>query len=341
MNRIIPISFAAILIFLMLPAPAFARDRIQITGSSTVFPFTTTVAERFGQKFGKTPIVESTGTGGGIKLFCAGVGDTTPDIANASRRIKKSEFDECRKNGATPIEIKIGYDGIVVAGSKDNAIKGLTLEKIYLALAAEVPGADGKLIKNTSQKWSDIEASLPAAQIRVLGPPPTSGTRDSFNELGLLAGCESAQKRFGVTIDKNACQRVRDDGAYVESGENDNIIVQKLTNDKAALGIFGYSFLEENQDKIRGLEINGTDDTTENISSGKYPLSRTLFIYVKKEHVGVTPGLEKFVAEYTSENALGEEGYLAEKGLIALPAAERKKVSEESAKLSPLTGEGL
>ena len=342
MNRILTASFAGVLtLSFFLPATGFARDRLQITGSSTVFPFTTTVAEHFGQKFGKTPIVESTGTGGGMKLFCAGVGDTTPDIVDASRRIKKSEFDECKKNGVTPIEIKIGYDGIVVAASKATALKGLTLEQIYLALADEVPGADGKPVKNTSKTWAEVTPGLPAIQIRVLGPPPTSGTRDSFNELALLAGCEAAQKRLGVTIDKNVCQRVRDDGAYVESGENDNIIVQKLVGDQAALGIFGYSYLEQNQDKINGLPINSVDDTVANISSGKYPLSRTLYIYVKKEHVGVTPGLEKFVQEYTSETALGEDGYLADKGLIVLPASERKTVAEQAVKLTTLSGEGL
>jgi phosphate transport system substrate-binding protein len=342
MNRILIASFASILtLSFFLPATGFARDRLQITGSSTVFPFTTTVAEHFGQKFGKTPIVESTGTGGGIKLFCAGVGDTTPDIVDASRRIKKSEFDECAKNGVTPVEVKIGFDGIVVAASKAAALKGLTLEQIYLALANEVPGADGKLIKNTSKTWADVSQSLPAIQIRVLGPPPTSGTRDSFNELALLAGCETAQKRLGVTIDKSTCQRVRDDGAYVESGENDNIIVQKLSNDQATLGIFGYSYLEQNQDKLNGLPINGVDDAVATISNGKYPLSRTLYIYVKKEHVGVTPGLEKFVEEYTSEAALGEDGYLADKGLIVLPVSERKTVAEQAKKLTTLSGEGL
>ncbi|MES2907409.1 MAG: PstS family phosphate ABC transporter substrate-binding protein [Pseudomonadota bacterium] len=332
---------AAISSTFFLGAPANARDRIQITGSSTVFPFTTTVAERFGQKSGKTPIVESTGTGGGLKLFCAGVGEATPDIANASRRIKKSEFDDCTKNGATPIEVKIGFDGIVVAGSKQNKLKGLTLEQVYLALASEVPGKDGKLTKNTSKTWADVSPDLPAVQIRVLGPPPTSGTRDSFNELALLAGCETAQKRLGVKIDKEQCQRVRDDGPYVESGENDNIIVQKLSGDENALGVFGYSFLEENQDKIEGLAINGVEDTAASISNGKYPLSRSLYIYVKKEHVGVTPGLEDFIKEYTSEAALGEDGYLAEKGLIPLPEMERKTVASEAAKLTTLTGQGL
>lgn len=327
--------------FLGLNFGAEARDRIQITGSSTVFPFTTAVAERFGQASGQAPIVESTGTGGGIKLFCNGVGEATPDIANASRRIKKSEFDECSKNGVTPIEIKIGYDGIVIAGSKANPLKGVTLEQIYLALVAEVPGKDGRLQKNAYQTWSEVSSELPALQIRVLGPPPTSGTRDSFNELALLAGCEAAQERLKVKIEKEQCQRVRDDGRYVESGENDNIIVQKMSGDDSAIGVFGYSFLEENQDKISGLPVNGVEDSAENISSGKYPLARSLYIYVKKEHVGVTPGLKEFIQEYTSETALGDEGYLTDKGLIPLPVAERKKVVEDAAALTTLSSEAL
>lgn len=342
MNKLLLSTLAAVTAtFSFTPFAVEARDRIQITGSSTVFPFTTTVAERFGQKSGKTPIVESTGTGGGLKLFCNGVGETTPDIANASRRIKKSEFDECIKNGATPIEVKIGFDGIVIAGSKANKMNTVSLEQLYQALAAEIPDKDGKLAKNPNRKWSDIAPSLPATEIRVLGPPPTSGTRDSFNELALLAGCEAAQKRLGIKIEKEQCQRVRDDGRYVESGENDNIIVQKLTGDTNALGVFGYSFLEENQDKIEGLAVNGVEDTAENISNGKYPLARSLFIYVKKEHVGVTPGLEDFIKEYTSEAALGEDGYLAEKGLIPLPATERASVAKEATKMTGLSGEAL
>lgn len=311
-----------------------ARDRLQITGSSTVFPFTTAVAERYGQKSGHTPIVESTGTGGGIKLFCAGVGEATPDIVDASRRLKKSEYEDCQKNGVTPVEVKIGFDGIVVAASNASKMTGLTLSQLYLALADEVPGEDGVLKKNTAQSWSDIDPALPQTQIRVLGPPPTSGTRDSFNELALLAGCGEVQKQKHITIDKEKCQRVRDDGRYVESGENDNIIVQKLGHDADALGVFGYSFLEENHDKIRGLEINGVDDAVENISSGKYPLARSLFLYVKKEHAGMVPGLQEFLAEYTADAAIGEEGYLADKGLVPLSISERKQTREAAKSLT-------
>ncbi len=332
---------ACLLAFLVPCASALARDRLQITGSSTVFPFTTAVAERFGQTSGKTPIVESTGTGGGVKLFCNGVGDATPDIVDASRRIKKSEYDECKKNGVTPIEVKIGYDGIVVATSKSSKLKSLTLEQLYLALAADTPGKDGKLAKNTAQNWSDIASDLPSTPIRVLGPPPTSGTRDSFNELALLAGCEAAQKRLNIKIDKDQCQRIRDDGRYVESGENDNIIVQKLSTDETSVGVFGYSFLEENQGTINGLQINGEDDTSENITSGKYPLSRSLYIYVKKEHVGLTPGLQEFITTYTSDEATGDEGYLAEKGLIPLPVAEHKISIETAKSLPAMLVEGL
>ena len=335
------LSTACLVVLLAPCSAALARDRLQITGSSTVFPFTTAVAERFGQTSGKTPIVESTGTGGGVKLFCNGVGDATPDIVDASRRIKKSEFDECKKNGVTPVEVKIGYDGIVVATSKNSKLTSLTLEQLYLALAAETPGKDGKIAKNTAQNWSDIASDLPVMPIRVLGPPPTSGTRDSFNELALLAGCEVTQKRLAIKIEKDQCQRIRDDGRYVESGENDNIIVQKLSSDETSVGVFGYSFLEENQGTINGLNINGEDDTAENITSGKYPLSRSLYIYVKKEHVGLTPGLQEFVTAYTSDDATGDEGYLAEKGLIPLPENEHKASAETAKTLPALPAEGL
>jgi phosphate transport system substrate-binding protein len=322
-----------------LNAPgAEARDRIQITGSSTVFPFTTAVAERYGQKSGKAPIVESTGTGGGLKLFCAGVGANTPDGANASRRIRQSEFDDCRKNGVTPVEVKVGFDGIVVANSKKGREMNITLEQIYLALAAEIPGADGKLIKNPNMRWSDISPNLPNLKIEVLGPPPTSGTRDAFNELGLEAGCKDAQKRLNIKIDGKQCMAIRADGAYIESGENDNIIVQKLDANPNAFGVFGYSFLEENQDKLQGSKVNGVEDNIENIASGKYPLARSLFIYFKKEHIGVIPGLQDFINEYVSEAAFGEDGYLEKKGLVPLPKAERDAVARAARAATGLAG---
>jgi phosphate transport system substrate-binding protein len=317
---------------------AAARDRIQITGSSTVFPFTTTVAERFGQKSGKTPIVESTGTGGGMKLFCAGVGVNTPDVTNASRRITKTEFEDCKKNGVEPIEIKMGFDGIVVANAKSGRDYALTLEQLYLALAAEIPNAQGQLIANPNKNWSDVAANLPNVKIEVIGPPPTSGTRDSFNELGLLEGCKVAQKRTNAKIDNRKCMQVRADGAFVEGGENDNIIVQKLVANPLAVGVFGYSFLEENQDKIKGATINGVKDTVENIQSGKYPMSRSMFVYVKKNHIGVVPGIAEFIAEYTSEAAFGDDGYLEKKGLVPLPKAERDAIRKSATSGMVLTG---
>jgi phosphate transport system substrate-binding protein len=299
------------------------------------------VAERFGQKSGKAPIVESTGTGGGMKLFCAGVGVNTPDITNASRRMKKGEYDECRKNGVTPVEVKIGFDGLVVANSKRAPKTDFTLEQIYLALAAEVPNAQGQLVKNPHTKWSDIAPNLPNKKIEVIGPPPTSGTRDSFNELGMLEGCKAAQKRLNAKVDDRKCMAIRSDGAFIEGGENDNIIVQKLVANPDAFGAFGYSFLEENQDKIQGSRINGVDDTIENISSGKYPMARSMFIYVKKEHVGVVPGIAEFVAEYVSEASFGEDGYLEKKGLVPMPKAERAEVAKAARELTPMSGAGL
>jgi phosphate transport system substrate-binding protein len=322
----------------MAATPAEARDRIQVTGSSTVFPFTTAVAERYGQKSGKAPIVESTGTGGGLKLFCAGVGANTPDAANASRRIRASEFDECRKNGVTPIEVKVGFDGIVIANSKKAREMDITLEQLWMALAAEVPGPNGQLIANPHTRWSDISPNLPNLKIEVLGPPPTSGTRDAFNELGLDAGCKQAQRRLNIQIDGKKCMVIRSDGAYVESGENDNIIVQKLDANPNAFGVFGYSFLEENQDKLQGSKIAGVEDNIENIASAKYPLARSLFVYVKKEHLGVIPGLQDFVNEYVSEAAFGEDGYLERKGLVPLPKAERETVRNAARAGTGMTG---
>ncbi|WP_246164208.1 PstS family phosphate ABC transporter substrate-binding protein [Blastochloris sulfoviridis] len=322
----------------LVSGAAEARDRIQVVGSSTVFPFTTAVAERFGQKFGKAPIVESTGTGGGMKLFCAGVGANTPDASNASRRITQSEFDTCKKNGATPIEVKVGFDGIVLANSKKSREIDITLEQLYLALAAEIPGADGKLVKNPNEKWSDVAPNLPNQKIEVLGPPPTSGTRDAFNEMAMEGGCKSVQKRLGIKIDNKRCMQIRADGAYIEAGENDNIIVQKLDSNPNAFGIFGYSFLEENQDKIQGAKVNGIEDSVDNIASGKYPLSRSLYVYIKKEHLGVIPGLQDFINEYVSEAAFGEDGYLEKKGLVPLPKADREAVAKAARAATGMAG---
>jgi phosphate transport system substrate-binding protein len=316
-----------------------ARDSISIVGSSTVYPFTTTVAEQFGRagKF-KTPKVESTGTGGGLKLFCNGVGPQFPDIANASRRIKASELQTCAQNGVKEVvEIKVGYDGIVMAESKAGNSLVLTRRDVFLALAKNVPDPANPtaLIANPFTTWKDVNKSLPAVKIEVLGPPPTSGTRDSFAELYMEAGCRTfawldALRAQDEARFKRACDTLREDGSYIEAGENDNLIVQKLASNKDAVGIFGYSFLEENLDKLKGAVIDGVSPTFETVASGKYPASRPLFIYVKKAHIGVIPGITEFIAEYTSDKALGEEGYLSEKGLIPPSKAEIEKIRQDA-----------
>ncbi|HHW76303.1 MAG TPA: PstS family phosphate ABC transporter substrate-binding protein [Xanthomonadaceae bacterium] len=321
-----------------------ARDYISIVGSSTVYPFSTAVAEQFGKGSSfKTPKVESTGTGGGFKLFCGGVGVQHPDISNASRAIKKSEIETCAKNGVKDIvEVNIGFDGIVVASSKKTKPMPLTIKDIWLALAKEIPDpATGKLVTNTLKTWKDVNPELPANKIEVLGPPPTSGTRDAFVELVMDVGCKefAAIKELEKTDEKKAkavCATVREDGAYIEAGENDNLIVNKLVANPNALGIFGFSFLEENLDKIQGEAVNGVEPDFENIASGKYPVSRPLFFYVKKAHVGVIPGIKEFIAEFTSEKAAGNEGYLAGKGLIPLPADQRKQVAADANALKTL-----
>lgn len=327
---------------------AQARDQIRIVGSSTVYPFSTVVAENFGKtsKF-KTPVIESTGTGGGFKLFCAGVGGDNPDISNASRRMKKSELEACEKNGVKDVvEVRIGYDGIVLANSKKAVQYKLTRLQVFQALAKEVP-QNGAWVANPYTKWSEIDASLPAEKIEVLGPPPTSGTRDAFVEMVMDSACEKtaegkALKDAGdAAALKAKCQAVREDGAYIEAGENDNLIVQKLEANAHALGIFGYSFLEENGDKIQGSVIDGQVPTFETISSGSYVVSRPLQFYVKKAHIGTIPGIPEFLAEFTSEKAWGEEGYLSEKGLIPMPKAERAKYKKASEELKPLTAGDL
>lgn len=322
---------------------AQARDQIRIVGSSTAFPFSTAVAERFGKSTDfKTPVVESTGSGGGLKLFCAGVGVGNPDIVNSSRRIKASEVKMCADNGVAEIvEIKIGYDGIVVANSKKTAQYELTLKDLFLALAKEVPDGGGKLIANPYKTWKDVNPDLPATRIEVLGPPPTSGTRDAFVELALEGGCKSFEwiKALGKS-DKNQyksiCHTIREDGAYVEAGENDNLIVQKLEANPGALGIFGFSFLDQNSDKVRGSKIEGVEPEFELIAEGEYPISRPLYFYAKKAHVGVIPGIAEFLAEFTSDKAWGEEGYLADKGLIPMLDDERAEWAEKAAGLTPL-----
>jgi phosphate transport system substrate-binding protein len=337
MNRN-PIPVLSLVVLLAAATAAQAqesRDYIAAVGSSTVYPFTTTVAEQFGKagKF-KTPKVESTGTGGGIKLFCGGVGVRYPDIANASRAIKPSELEACRKAGVKDlIEVKIGYDGIVVANSVKGARFKLTRRELYLALAKTVPDPANPqaLIANPNSTWKDVNPALPADRIEVLGPPPTSGTRDAFAELVMEAGCQGfpwikSLKEVDETRFKKVCDSIREDGAYVEAGENDNLIVQKLQANPKALGIFGYSFLEENVSQVQGAAVDGIAPTFDNIASGKYPVSRPLFLYVKKAHLGVIPGLREFITEYTSDRAMGGEGYLADKGLVPMDPSETAKV---------------
>jgi phosphate transport system substrate-binding protein len=318
------------------------RDQIRIVGSSTVYPFSTKVAEQFGRMTNfKTPVVESTGSGGGIKLFCAGVGVEHPDITNASRAIKSSEVENCRENGVREItEVKIGFDGIVVASSNTHDPWELTLRQLFLALAKDLPTEDGKLVPNPNRLWSDVDPALPAEKIEVLGPPPTSGTRDAFVELAMERGCRSwdwvdALRKSDKNRFKAICHSIREDGGYVEAGENDNLIVQKLSANPKALGIFGFSFLDQNLDKLVGATIEGVEPTFENIAEQKYPISRPLFFYVKDAHVGVIPGIKEFVAEFTSDRAWGDEGYLSEIGLIPLPPEERGRVSREVRALEP------
>ena len=311
--------------------PAQARDQINIVGSSTVYPFATVVAERFGRASGNpTPTIESTGSGGGLKLFCDGIGENTPDITNSSSYIKQSQFDACAEKGIDIIEVKIGYDGIAFANSKQGDKFDVTQKDLFLALAAHVPGGkDGELIENPNMTWKDVNSSLPATKIRVLGPPPTSGTRAAFVELVMEKGCKKWDwiadlKSSDSSKYKEVCHSMREDGAFVEAGENDNLIVQKLDKDPSAFGIFGYSFLDQNSDKLQGASFSGVDISFDNIADGSYPVSRPLHFFVKKQHIGVIPGVLDYVNTFLSDAAQDEDGYLAEKGLIPLSGAELK-----------------
>ncbi len=323
MSFIKPAACAAILVA-AASTTATARDQIRIVGSSTVFPFSTAVAEQFGRSTDfQTPVVESTGSGGGMKLFCAGVGTDNPDITNASRRMKSSEFELCKENGVTDVtEAIIGYDGIVVANAKGGPVFSLTREQIVIALAEQGP-------KPTT--WDEVDPSLPAIKIEVLGPPPSSGTRDAFEELVMHEGCEGAGIECeGITV--------RDDGAFIEAGENDNLIVSKLEANPNALGVFGFSFLDQNSDALQGSEVDGVEPTFDNIAEGDYPISRSLYFYIKNAHVGVIPGIQEFASEFMSEDAAGEEGYLIDKGLIPLPKDMFETVSGNVSSLTKMTG---
>ena len=373
------LSTVALAAIVGVPAAAQAagRDTISIVGSSTVYPFATVVAERFGRSTGfKTPKIESTGSGGGLKLFCKGVGANTPDITNSSRRIKQSEYDDCQNNGVTEIvEVLVGYDGIAIANARSAPKLELSLTDVYLALAKDIPGPDGKLISNPNKTWKDVNPALPATTIEVLGPPPTSGTRDAFAELAMGGGAKgiselkalrdlsadqvaeikAAMAKLGLPegfyqalqqqkgkapkgedLFDSIAYAVREDGAYIEAGENDNLIVQKLDANPDAVGIFGFSFLEENGDKVQGSLIDGVPPTFETISSGDYPVSRPLYFYIKAAHVGKIPGIQEYAVEFTSNKAMGEDGYLPERGLIPLSDEELKKVQADVKAMTPL-----
>ena len=314
----------AALLSAALAAGAQARQQIRIVGSSTVYPFSTAVAEQFGKSTPfKTPVVESTGSGGGLKLFCGGIGENYPDITNASRRIKRSEVDLCAENGVTDIvEVRIGSDGIVLGNAKAGPQLGLSMEQLFRALAKQVP-VDGELVANPYRTWADIDASLPDVRIAVLGPPPTSGTRDAFLEIAMEGGARqmpalAALREADAAKFKAVTHGLREDGAFIEAGENDNLIVQKLLANPNAFGIFGFSFLDQNADIMQGVSIDGVAPTFENIADGAYPISRSMFFYLKRAHVGSVPGILDYAAEFVSEAAAGEDGYLIDKGLIPL-----------------------
>ena len=321
-------------VLLILVSQAHAvRDYINIVGSSTVYPFAEVVADKFNKKTKfKRPRIESTGSGFGFKLFCAGVGVDYPDITNASRAIKKSEIDKCNKNDVKDIiEVKIGYDGIAIASDKNAMDFKLTLKEVFLALAKDVPDPKGveKFVSNPYKTWQEINSNLPALKIKVLGPPPTSGTRDAFEELVMEGGCKKigwikAIKKKDKAAYKDICHTIREDGVYIESGENDNLIVQKLITNPNALGIFGFSFLDQNRNIIKGSTVEGIKPTFATIINGSYPISRPLFFYVKKANVDIISGINIYLKEFTSEKALSAEGYLSKHGLIPLPKNERQ-----------------
>ena len=348
MKKILSLS-VTIIIISSIPtlANAAARDTIKIVGSSTVYPFATVVAERFGKKTKfNTPVIESTGSGGGLKLFCKGIGVEHPDITNASRRIKQSEIDNCAKAGINEItEIKIGYDGIVIANSRKGQNLSLTKRQIFLALSPMIPSPSGKkvLVANPNKTWSDVDPSLPNIAIEVLGPPPSSGTRDAFAELAMEGGCKTFKwladiKKQDKNRYKSICRSVREDGPYIEVGENDNLIVSKLNANPNALGVFGYSFLDQNSDTIQGSMVDGALPTFENIADGTYKVSRPLYFYVKNAHASSIPGIKQYVREFTSKGAIGQSGYLSDKGLIPMPNSEYKEFASAGKKLTPLKG---
>lgn len=332
LKKALPFKIILVTAF-FISSNSFARDYIHIVGSSTVYPFATVIAENFGTSGDfKTPIIESTGTGGGFKLFCSGVGKKFPDFADASRRIEESEIEQCKQNGIhNPIEIKIGYDGIVLANSIKAKPYNLTKEQIFLALAEKIP-QNGNLVNNPYKKWSDINPSLPNKEIAIYGPPTTSGTRDAFFELVMEEPCMKINEFIKLYPDKKQrkkiCSVIRTDGKFIEAGENDNLIVQKLKNNPNALGIFGFSFLKENGQSIQAAKIDAVTPSFDNIIGGHYSVSRPLFIYFKKEHLKLTIGTREFINEIVSVDTIGPQGYLIDKGLIPMKEKEFKEMRD-------------
>ncbi|MDX8397787.1 MAG: substrate-binding domain-containing protein [Mariprofundaceae bacterium] len=341
------IMLAAVAATCISISAAEARDQIQIVGSSTVYPFSSYTAEAIGNTTHfKAPIVESTGSGGGMKLFCAGAGLNTPDFTNASRRMKAKEFTKCQKNGVKEItEMVVGYDGIAIAQSKKNSALNLSRKDMMLAVAAEVPSADGShLVANPYHFWNEINTKLPHRAIRVYGPPASSGTRDAFEDMilkGLTKKMDVYTKLYKADKKKNKAykkyHKVRQDGVYIPSGENDNLIVKKLARDTDALGIFGYSYLEENSDSISPATIDGVAPTPKTISSHSYPLARSLYFYIKKSHIGQVKGMMEYANLFMSEQMVGDEGECTEIGLIALPKSARDHYKSNLKALTNLT----
>ena len=295
-----------ILSMCLMSSVSYAREQISIVGSSTVYPFATVVSERFGKSGFKTPVIESTGTGGGMKLFCKGVGTNTPDMTNASRAIKQSEKEMCFKNGVTDIsQVIIGLDGIAFTSSIKGVKVNFTKQQLWEALAEK---------GSHPEKWSDIDPSLPNYKIQVLVPPPTSGTRDAWTELVMNKGCTKEVKE----ANKKDCDILRTDGAVIEAGENDTLIVQKLVGDKQYFGIFGFSYFDNNKDKVQAHTIEGKSISLKSIQDGSYPISRPLFFYVKNAHRDLFSGIDKYVKEFTSKKAIGKNGYLTQVGLVPL-----------------------
>ncbi|WP_170407725.1 substrate-binding domain-containing protein [Ruegeria arenilitoris] len=330
----IKLTASVLAITAIAASAASARDAIRIVGSSTVFPYTQAVAEQFANNTGAaSPIVESTGTGGGMKIFCEGIGENTADITGASRAMKASEYELCQKNGVTDIsEALIGFDGLSIAISRSNEQDwDLSLAEIYMALGAQVP-VDGEWKDNPYKTWNEINPDLPAVEILAYGPPPTSGTRDAFVELAMHEGCKELDFVKSGDFDKKwvkeNCSRMRTDGPFVEAGENDNLIVQRLEADPNAVGIFGYSFLYENLDKLKPVTIEGVEPNADTIADKSYPVSRPLYFYVKNAHRGVIPNLDEFLEEYMSDDALASDGYLAERGLVGLSDERREELQD-------------